>query len=213
VTRGLPDLRLIAIADPDVLGERDLVAAARDAVAGGATAVQLRMKRAPAAAMARVAAELVRAVSVPLYINDRADVAWAAGAHGVHVGADDLPPAALRAVAPRPFGIGVSVGTQAEAEAVRDAHVDYWSIGTVFRTGTKADAGEPIGPAGLRALATLAPPRMAVVGIGGIDASNAAQVIAAGAHGVAVIRAVFAATDIRRAAREIRDAVDAALGH
>lgn len=205
-----PDVRLIAIADPDVLGARDLVAAARDAVRGGATAIQLRMKRAPAAAMCRLARELLRSVRVPVYVNDRADVAWAVGAHGVHVGSDDLPPGELRAVAPRPFLIGVSVGTEQEAAAVRGVDVDYWSIGSVFRTATKPDAGEPIGLGGLRSLATLAPPGMPIVAIGGIDASNASAVIGAGAHGVAVISAVFGAADVRRAAREIREAVDAA---
>lgn len=205
-----PDVRLIAIADPDVLGARDLVAAARDAVRGGATAIQLRMKRAPAAAMCRLARELLRSVGVPVYVNDRADVAWAVGAHGVHVGSDDLPPGELRAVAPRPFLIGVSVGTEQEAAAVRGVDVDYWSIGSVFRTATKPDAGEPIGLGGLRSLATLAPPGMPIVAIGGIDASNASAVIGAGAHGVAVISAVFGAADVRRAAREIREAVDAA---
>jgi thiamine-phosphate pyrophosphorylase len=205
-----PDVRLIVIADPDVLGARDLVAAARDAVLGGATAVQLRMKRAPAAEMCRVARELVRVVGVPVYVNDRADVAWAAGAQGVHVGADDLPPRQLRAVAPRPFLIGVSVGTEREAAAVRGAAVDYWSIGSVFRTATKPDAGEPIGLGGLRSLASVAPPGMPIVGIGGIDASSAGAVIGAGAHGVAVISAVFGAADVRRAARELREAVDAA---
>jgi thiamine-phosphate pyrophosphorylase len=211
VKRASVDVRLIAIVDPDVLGARDLVTAARDAVAGGATAIQLRMKRAPAGTMCRVASELVRAVSVPVYVNDRADVAWAAGANGVHVGPDDLPAAELRAIAPRPFLIGVSLGTEGEAEAVRGADVDYWSIGSLFRTATKPDAGEPIGLEGLQSLARLAPRGVPVVGIGGIDASNAAAVIGAGASGVAVISAVFAAADVVRATRQIRDAVDGAL--
>lgn len=205
-----PDVRLIAIVDPAILGGRDLLTAAREAVAGGATVIQLRMKRQSAAAVLRAAGELVRGVSAPVYVNDRADIAWAVGAAGVHVGADDLPPVALRALAPHPFAIGVSVGSPGEATAVAGAIVDYWSIGPVFRTASKPDAGAPIGVDGWRTLAAQAPRAMPVVAIGGIDASNADTVIRAGAAGVAIISAIFAAPDIRRAAQAIRDAVDAA---
>jgi thiamine-phosphate diphosphorylase len=205
------DLRLLAIADPEVLGGRDLVRAARAAEAGGATAVQLRMKRAGAGAMLAAARRLLAELTVPLYLNDRADVAWAARAHGVHVGADDLPADALRAVAPREFRIGVSVGTPAEADAARRADPDYWSLGSVFATASKADAGAPIGIPGFRALAALAPAGMPVIGIGGITADNAGALVRAGAHGVAVISAVFAAPDIERAARALREAVDSAM--
>jgi thiamine-phosphate pyrophosphorylase len=205
------DLRLLAIADPDVMGGRDLVMAARAAEAGGVTAVQLRMKRAGAGAMLSAARRLLAELTVPLYLNDRADVAWAAGAHGVHVGVDDLPAEALRVVAPPGFRIGVSVGTPAEADAARRADPDYWSIGSVFATASKADAGAPIGIAGFRALAALAPAGMPVIGIGGITADRAGALVQAGARGIAAISAIFAAPDIARAARAIRDAVDEAM--
>lgn len=207
------DLRLLAIVDPDVLRGVDPVLAARAAEVGGATAVQLRLKRGGAGAMLAVARRLRAELTVPLYVNDRADVAWAARAQGVHVGADDLPAEALRPVAPRGFRIGVSVGTPAEAEAARRARADYWSIGSVYATPSKPDAGAPIGVAGFRALAALAPARMPVIGIGGITAGNAGDLVRAGAHGVAVISAIFAAPDIERAARAIRQAVDEALRH
>ncbi len=205
------DLRLLAIVDPECLRGRDLVLAARAAEAGGATAVQLRMKRAGAGAMSAAARRLLAELAVPLYVNDRADVAWAARAHGVHVGAEDLPAEALRRVAPRGFLIGVSVGSPAEAEAARRADADYWSIGSVFATASKPDAGAPIGVPGFRALAALAPAAMPVIGIGGITADYAGDLIRAGAHGVAVVSAIFAAPDIERAARALRQAVDAAL--
>ncbi|HXV85154.1 MAG TPA: thiamine phosphate synthase [Gemmatimonadales bacterium] len=208
----LPDLRLIAVLDPGRLRGRDLVRAACDAVAGGATLVQLRMKGVSAAAYHDAARLLVGRVPAPVYINDRADVAWTAGAAGVHVGPDDIPAGGLRAAATRPFGVGVSVGSRDEAAAVPAGGVDYWSVGPVFRTASKPDAGEPLGVTGWRTLAALAPPGMPVVGIGGIDPANAAAVIRAGAAGVAVIRAICDAPDIRRAARDLRDAVDAA-GH
>ncbi|MBI2614220.1 MAG: thiamine phosphate synthase [Gemmatimonadetes bacterium] len=205
------DLRLLAIVDPDVLRGGDLVLAARAAEAGGATALQLRMKRAGAGAMLAAARRLRDELAVPLYLNDRADVAWAAQAHGVHVGADDLPVEALRLVAPRGFRIGVSVGTPAEAAAAGRAGPDYWSVGSVFATASKADAGAPIGLPGFRALAALAPAGMPVIGIGGITADNAGSLIQAGARGVAVISAIFAAADVQGAAKRIREAVDQAL--
>lgn len=206
------DVRLLAILDPDVLGGREPVRAARAAQAGGATAIQLRMKRSPAGPMLALAHALRQELTVPFYLNDRADVAWAAGADGVHLGADDLPAEAVRAAAPRPFRIGVSVGTPVEAEAARRADPDYWSIGSVWATPTKPDAGAPLGIAGFRGLAALAPAGVPLIGIGGITADRAGELVRAGAGGVAVIRAIFAAGDVERAARRLRDAVDAALG-
>lgn len=85
-----------------------IVEAARDAERGGVTAIQLRAKSTPAGDLLRLAEELVAALAVPVYINDRADVAWLAHARGVHVGADDVPPEHIRAFATRPFQIGVS---------------------------------------------------------------------------------------------------------
>lgn len=204
------DVRLIAILDPAVLAGRDPAAAARAAAAGGATALQVRAKALSARALLALVERVVTAVDVPVYVNDRADVAWAAGAAGVHVGADDVPAVRLRTVAPREFRIGVSVGDAAEAELVGDAAPDYWSIGAVYATGSKSDAGAPIGPEGFGRVARLAPPGMALVAIGGVTAANAAPVVAAGADGVAVIRAIFGAPDIAAAARALRAAVDAA---
>lgn len=208
-----PDLRLVAVLDPSVLNGRDLLDAARAAEAGGggATAIQLRMKGAPAGVLFRAVQALLMKLSVPLYVNDRADVAWAAGAAGVHLGQDDLPAGPLRVLLPPPFRIGVSVGSPGEGRAVSRAAADYWSVGPVYRTPTKPDAGAPLGPEGLGSLVCLAPRGMPVIGIGGISAVNAAEVIRAGAAGVAVISAVFAAADIDAAARGIRAAVDRAL--
>lgn len=206
-----PDLRVVAVLDPSVLNGRDILAAATAAEAGGATAIQLRMKGAHAGAMFRAARALLTKLSVPLYVNDRADVAWATGAAGVHLGHDDVPAGPLRALLPPPFRIGVSVGSPDECRTVSRAAVDYWSVGPVYRTPTKPDAGAPLGPAGFGALARLAPRDMPVIGVGGISAENAAEVIRAGAVGVAVISAAFAAVDVAAAVREIRNAVDRAL--
>ena len=155
--------------------------------------------------MVEVARALLAALpsNVVLVVNDRADVAIASGAAGVHVGADDLPPAAIRRIAPPGFVIGASVGTEAEVAAAADA--DYVGIGPVFSTASKHDAGDAIGPARFAQLRALC--NRPAVAIGGIDAENAASVMAAGAAGIAVIRAVFAAPDPELAARTLRRAM------
>ena len=167
--------------------------------------IQLRAKDADARALVEVARALVAALPahVPLIVNDRADVALAAGAAGVHVGADDLPVAAVRRIAPPDFVIGASVGCDAEVAGSRGA--DYVGIGPVYGTASKDDAGTAIGIDEFARLARAC--ALPAVGIGGIDAANAAAVIAAGASGVAVIRAVFAARDPERAAAALRSAL------
>jgi thiamine-phosphate diphosphorylase len=147
---------------------------------------------------------------VPVYVNDRADIALAAGAHGVHVGAEDLTPSAVRDLAGDALRVGVSVGNEEEAARALVEAADYWSIGSVFATGTKPDAGDPIGTEGFRVLADHAPEGMTVIAIGGITADNVAMVMGAGAEGVAVSRGIFGAPDPESSARAIRKAVDAA---
>ncbi len=208
----LPEVRLVAIAGPPAVEGSALVDACRAAARGGATAVQVRMKDAPAAELLRVTEAVCAAVSIPVYVNDRADVALAARAHGVHLGPDDVPPDEIRTLAPSPFRIGISVGSPTEADAALQADVDYWSIGPIFATATKPDAGPPIGSSGFRKLARRAPADLPVIAIGGIAATNLSEVLEAGAAGVAVSRAVFSAGDIERATRALRDIVDSTLG-
>jgi thiamine-phosphate pyrophosphorylase len=203
------ELRLLAIAGPPVLPLSGLVEACHAAAAGGVTAVQLRLKDAPAATLLEYATALCTSLPIPVWVNDRADVALAAGARGVHVGSEDIPPWAVRAFAGDALRIGISVGDRAEASAALEASVDYWSIGSVCATGTKPDAGAPIGVGGFRALAALAPEGVPVLAIGGIGAENLEEVLAAGAHGVAVSQAVFGAADVAGAARALRDVIDA----
>jgi len=205
-----PDYRLIAVTAPELTGQ-DVLDGCRAAVAGGATAIQIRLKRAGAAELLRATERLLGAVDVPVYVNDRLDVALAAGAHGVHLGADDLPPDGLRSIAPSTLRVGLSVGSDDEATDAARADAHYWSLGPFFRTRSKADAGAPLGPDGFRRLATLAPEGVPVIAIGGIDGENASAVIEAGAHGVAVISAIFGAADIEAATRRIRDVLDSAI--
>jgi thiamine-phosphate pyrophosphorylase len=197
-------LRLMVVTDPGLLKGRDLVAACRDAVAGGATVVQLRDKVAPARDLVAAARALVAGVPVPVLVNDRVDVALAAGAAGAHLGQDDLPLDAVRRHTPGGFILGLSVGSPAEAARVRTWAADYWSAGPCFATTNKVDAGPPLGVEGFGRLARLAPTGVPVIGIGGIDAQNAASLVAVGAAGVAVIGAAFASGTTETAVRALR---------
>lgn len=196
-------LTLIAITDGMPDGESGLIHRAAAAARGGATMVQLRLKDADARVLVKVARALVEALPVPVLVNDRMDVALAAGAAGVHLGADDMPVAAARAIAPEGFIIGVSVGSDAEVAGAAGA--DYAGIGPVFGTMSKHDAGVAIGPGGFARLAGLA--GLPAVGIGGVTPGNAAQVIAAGGSGVAVISALLGTPDPEASARAFRSAI------
>jgi thiamine-phosphate pyrophosphorylase len=164
--------------------------------------VQLRLKDADARTLADVGRALVAALEVPVIVNDRADVALACGAAGVHLGADDLPVAAVRRIVPAAFIVGASLG--GDAELATAAGADYVGIGPVYGTSSKPDAGDAIGPAELSRLARAA--GAPAVAIGGITSENAAAAVAAGAHGVAAIRSIFAAPDPAAAARALRSA-------
>jgi thiamine-phosphate pyrophosphorylase len=196
-------LRLMVITDPVLLTGRDAVAVLRQAVAGGATMVQVRWKDGTPAEILELTRALVAALPVPVLVNDRVDIALAAGAAGAHLGWDDPPLDALRPHLPAEFLLGLSVGSSDEA-ARAPATADYWSIGPCFATPTKSDAGPPLGPKGFAALASLAPEGTPVIGIGGITAANARAIVAAGAAGVAVIGGVLGAADPEESARRIR---------
>ncbi len=205
-------LRLYVLTDTGLARGRSLVELVVAALEGGATAIQLRDKTSSTLAQVELGRQLrrvTRDAGALLLVNDRVDVAYAVEADGVHLGQDDLPIAVARAILGRTAIVGGSAGNPDElARALADG-VDYLGIGPMYPTTTKPDAGAPLGPTGLAAMrrATDLP----IVGIGGIDATNVAPVIAAGADGVAVISAIIGATDVRAAARRVRDAVEAAL--
>lgn len=211
------DLRLYALVDPERAGDRDLADLARLVAQGGATLVQLRDKRSDTRSMVECARAIKAALApfdVPLLINDRIDVALAAGADGAHVGQDDMAVADARRLLGRDAILGLSVKTAAQAEAAPVELLDYVGIGGVFVTSSKDNPDPPIGPAGLARIAAIfrrRVPDFPLCGIAGIDATNAAEAIAAGADGVAVISALSLARDPQAAARALRAAVDAAL--
>jgi thiamine-phosphate pyrophosphorylase len=182
-----------AILDPDVHG--DVVNAAHRASAG-AGLLQLRAKGWDARSIIEAGRAIKAAVRVPLIINDRADLALAAGANGVHLGQSDLPYAAARSILGPKAIIGATAFIAQHFAALDPAIVDYAGTGPVYPTLTKPN--KPVlGLVDFSALVHASP--VPVVGIGGITADNAAPVITAGAAGVAVLRAAESARVIQEA--------------
>ncbi|MGA7431729.1 MAG: thiamine phosphate synthase [Xanthobacteraceae bacterium] len=211
------DLRLNAIVDPERANGRDLAELARLCAQGGATLVQLRDKHGDTGAMVEKARAIKQALApfgAAFVVNDRVDVALAAGADGVHIGPEDMAVAdARRLLGPHAI-IGLSIKSVAEAEAAPIELIDYVGSGGVYTTLSKEQKTPPIGPQGLaRIIAVLKrrKAKMPVCGIAGVDVSNAAEVIAAGADGIAVISALSLVPDPAAAARTLRGIVDATL--
>ena len=210
------DLRLYALIDPAVAGGRTLAELARR-IADSATLVQLRDKHGSTRVMleeARALTAVLAPLDIPLLINDRVDVALAAEADGVHIGQDDMEASDARLLLGRTAIIGLSVKTVQQAHDAPLEHLDYVAIGGVYGTSSKDNTAAPIGLSGLREIVRIIRARDAkcpICAIAGIDAGNAAQVIAAGADGVAVISALSLASDPAAAARALRAVVDDAL--
>jgi thiamine-phosphate pyrophosphorylase len=211
------DLRLYALVDPEHTGGHDLVGLARLLAVGGATLVQLRDKHGDTRTMVEEARALKAALAshrIPLVVNDRVDVALAAGADGVHVGPEDMAVEDARRLLGPDAVIGLSIKSVAQAQAAPLALLDYAGIGGVYGTTSKNNPNPPIGVAGLQSIVdTLRRrvPGFATCAIAGITRDNAAATIAAGADGVAVISALSLAPDPAQAAREMRAVVDGAL--
>ncbi len=177
------------------------------ALRGGVDVVQLRDKELPDDALVRAAAVFRRvcdAHGALFVLNDRPELVEAAAADGVHVGQGDTPAALARATVGRERLVGLSVGSRAELAAAGGADVDYLGVGAVFGTPTKPDA-ESVGLELVRAAAEHA--RVPWFAIGGVDLGNAAELAAAGAPGIAVVRAIRDAADPEVAARALRAAL------
>lgn len=200
-----PDLRLIVITDRKLAEPRDLLHVVKLCLEAGAPAVQLRDKGATVRELYEQAVRLRALTSeygALLFINDRLDIALAAGADGIHLGPGDLPLEAARRAAPPPFLIGISTDDPGTARRAEAAGADYIGCGAVFGTTTKSEVGdEKIGPEGLAAVAGAV--EIPVVGIGGITPDNAPELAATGAAGIAVIGALMAARDPRAVTRTL----------
>jgi thiamine-phosphate pyrophosphorylase len=196
------DLGVYLVTDRACCGARSVEQVVRAAIDGGATLVQLRDKNVdagPMLALGRSLLAILRPRGIGMIVNDRIDVAQVLDADGVHIGQQDIPYAEARRLLGPAKIIGVSVGSEAEARKAAGWDVDYVGVGPVYPTATKPDAGVALGPDTTARLARLSGHR--AVAIGGIDATNAATLYAAGLEGVAVISAVCSASDPGAAAR------------
>lgn len=203
-------LQLYLVTDTALCLHHGLEEVVRAAVQGGVSCVQLREKDLPTAefvARARALKALLAQAPapVPLIINDRLDVALACEAEGVHVGQSDMPVDVIRRYLPGAI-VGLSVESLPQAQSVPEG-VDYLGVSPVFATATKTDVAPALGLAGLAAIraATALP----LVAIGGVHAGNAADLLAAGADGLAVVSAICSSPDPRRAAQALRSVLNA----
>ena len=205
------DFRLYLVTDRSLCLGRRLETIVAAAVCGGVTAVQVRDKNCPTQEyidIARRVKSVLQPIGVPLIINDRLDVALAAGADGVHIGQDDMPYSEARRILGPAAIIGLSVESPQQAAEAEGIDVDYLGVSPIFATPTKPDTRSLWGIEGLRALRSRS--RRVLVAIGGLNAENAGAVIEAGADGIAVVSAICSAPAPEEAARELRRVIDRA---
>ena len=180
----------------------------RSVIGGGAGIVQLRAKERNARETYHIACRLAQVcaeVDVPFIVNDRLDIARCSGADGVHVGPEDVPVDAIRATVDDDFIIGASAGTPQAAMELQKQGADYLGVGAIYGARvSKPDASLPRGPGAIQSVTDAVD--IPVIGIGGIDESNAGEVVGAGAHGVAVIRALTMGNP-EKSARQLCDAM------
>jgi thiamine-phosphate diphosphorylase len=197
-------LRRMLVTDERAGSLEELVRRSEAALAGGMSAMELRAKRWPDRDFLEAAVELqrlCRQYQALFLINDRVDIALACRADGVHLGVHDLPVAMARRLLGPTAIIGYSPETDRDRKTAERQGANYLGIGPIFGTATKQDAGPALG---LRQFADrVAASKLPVVGVGGINLANAADVIQAGAVGVATVSAVFLANDPEAAARDL----------
>ncbi|KYZ76104.1 thiamine-phosphate diphosphorylase [Anaerosporomusa subterranea] len=201
------DYSLYLVTDRQLLAGKDLAATVEQAILGGATLVQLREKDASTRDFYQQAV-LIKQITgkyhVPLIINDRADIALAVDADGLHIGQEDLPLHIARQIVGPEKLIGVSTATLEQALAAEAAGADYLGIGAIFPTGTKSDADS----VSLEELRTIkAKVRIPIVAIGGINETNINSVMSVGVDGAAVVSAILSRPDPLRAAAYLRQLI------
>ncbi|WP_248517805.1 thiamine phosphate synthase [Salinarchaeum laminariae] len=204
------DPTVYLVTQADASAGRSTVEIVEAAIDGGVDVVQLREKESSARArydLGRKLRELTADADVPLIVNDRLDLAVAIDADGVHLGESDLPVAVAREQLGPDAIVGRSVATPEAARAAESAGADYLGVGAIFPTDSKDKPPEEsdLGPEGIRAVREVTD--LPMVGIGGITAENAGDVVAAGANGVAVISAITQADDPTAATRDLASAV------
>ncbi len=200
---------LYVIIDTEMLGDKDEVDTCQQAIRGGASVIQLRDKkrdRLDVLKSARRLSETCARSNVLLIVNDFVDVAIAADACGVHLGEHDLPIVESRCLLPIDKLIGRSTRTVEQAKQAENDDADYIAVGSMYPTKSK-ESFTVVGLERLRQIREAV--SLPIVAIGGINAENVADVVAAGADGVAVISAVLAADDVEKAARELSGRMEA----
>lgn len=205
------DWSLYLVTDRNLAKGRSILWVVEEAVRGGVTVVQMREKDCDTREFVRLAEDMKAMLaghSVPLIINDRVDVALAVGAEGVHIGQSDMPYADVRRLVGKKMLIGLSVETRAQAEEAESLDADYLGVSPIFATPTKVELQTAWGIEGLRQLRARS--RHKLVAIGGINESNVADVIRAGADGIAVVSAICAADDPRQTATRLRQKIEEA---
>ena len=205
-------MRLYAVTDSAWLDGRTLDSCVAQALAGGATFIQLRDKHASTDELAAQAASLIPLCAeegVPFVINDDVEAAIAVDADGVHVGQEDMACASARALLGPDKIVGVSVQTLDEALAAQESGADYLGVGAMFGTPTKPEAVD----VSFEELASIcAAVDIPVVAIGGLNESTVSSLAGTGVDGAAVVSAIFAAHDIETSTKHLRALVDEALG-
>ena len=205
-------LKLCLVTDRKILGEKDIVQAVEESIEGGVTMVQLREKDATPEEFYQIALR-VKAItdrySIPLIINDDVLLADKIDAAGVHIGQNDMEPGEARKILGDKKIIGVSVSSMEEIQNTDLSLLDYVGVGPIFPTLSKGDASEPMGLENLKKMAESY--QIPMIGIGGIEADNIAEIIHAGIDGAALITGILADKNISSAAKNLREEVDRAL--
>ncbi len=205
------DYSLYLVTDRGLSRGRSTLEIVQAAVSGGVTVVQLREKTAETRIFIEEALTIRRYLKerrIPLIINDRIDVAQAVSADGVHLGQKDMPIGLARKILGDSMIIGISAESPADAVAAEKAGADYLGASPIYATPTKTDTAPALGLEGLRQIRESV--GLPLVGIGGLNADNAARVIEHGADGVAVVSAIVSADDPGKAARALFDIVSGA---
>lgn len=198
------DYSLYLVTDRTLSRGRSTCAVVEAAVAGGVCCVQLREKHCSTREFideARQLLALLRPQKIPLIVNDRVDVALAIGADGVHLGQSDMHIRDARQLLGPQRIVGISAESLGDAIQAERQGADYIGVSPVFGTATKEDIAEPLGLVGLRRIRQAV--KVPLVGIGGIHAGNAAEVMHSGADGVAVVTAIVSAQCPETSAREL----------
>jgi thiamine-phosphate pyrophosphorylase len=208
------DLSLYLVLDPDLCRSHSMVETTMAAIAGGATLIQLRDKKAGTEGLVRVGRELIRAMegtNVPLIVNDDIDAAIAIGARGVHVGQDDLPSQIARDRLGPDKIIGLSIENEEVAQKVDHTIVDYVGIGPIFATTTKPDHKPAIGFDGLEKLVRMV--GLPSVAIGGLKSEHVLPVLESGADGLAVVSAICGQPDPENVTAQIAEKLKSAKAY